>query len=78
MPIYEYHCEDCNKDFETLLMRSSEAVHCPGCGGSKLHKLISVHAVGHGMPDTACGNAPCSPTPLCGTSGDMGGCGSCE
>jgi putative FmdB family regulatory protein len=74
MPIYEYHCEDCDKDFEALLMRSSETVHCPSCGGGRLHKLISAHAVGHGMPDTACGSAPCSPAPMCGS----GACPACE
>lgn len=74
MPIYEYHCEDCNRDFETLVMRKSEVVQCPGCGGEHLSKLISAHAVGHGMPDTACGSAPCSPAPLCGTGGACGSC----
>lgn len=71
MPIYEYHCDDCDKEFETLVMRSSETVTCPTCGSEHLSKLISAHAVGHGMPDTACGAAPCSPAPMCGS----GGCG---
>jgi len=66
MPIYEYRCESCAKEFETLVIRKSELVQCPACGGEKLSKLISVHAVGHGMPDTACGSAPCSPMPACG------------
>lgn len=74
MPIYEYHCDECDKDFETLVMRSAEQVHCPACNGTRLHKLISAHAVGHGMPDTACG----SPAPLCGMNGGAGGCGSCQ
>ena len=31
MPIYEYHCNKCGQDFETLVMRSDESVCCPGC-----------------------------------------------
>ncbi|MDQ6973002.1 MAG: zinc ribbon domain-containing protein [Mariprofundaceae bacterium] len=68
MPIYEYHCDDCDKEFETLVLRKSETVVCPDCGGAHLSKMISAHAVGHGMPDTACGSAPCSPAPACGGS----------
>jgi putative FmdB family regulatory protein len=66
MPIYEYRCETCSKEFETLVLRKSEAVQCPACGSEKLSKLISAHAVGHGTPETACGSAPCSPMPACG------------
>lgn len=66
MPIYEYHCESCNNEFETLVMRKTEIVTCPGCGSDKLSRLISAHAIGHGAPDTACGSAPCSPMPACG------------
>ena len=34
MPLYEYHCERCDKVFEALrLLRESEAsVPCPECG----------------------------------------------
>jgi len=66
MPIYEYHCESCTREFETLVMRKSETVTCPDCGSDKLSRLISAHAIGHGAPDTACGSAPCSPMPACG------------
>jgi len=74
MPIYEYHCDDCSHEFEVLMIRTSDVAQCPSCGSEILSKLISAHAVGHGMPDTACGSAPCSPAPMCGT----GGCSACE
>jgi len=74
MPIYEYRCESCSKQFETLVLRRDETVECPACGGTQLQKLMSAHAVGHGAPDTACGSAPCSPLPACGS----GGCGACS
>ncbi len=67
MPIYEYRCESCAREFETLVLRKSEVVQCPACGSEQLSKLISAHAVGHGMPDTACDSAPCSPMPACGS-----------
>ncbi len=71
MPIYEFQCKTCHHRFETLVMKRDEAVFCTACSGDQLQKLISAHAVGSGAPDTACGNAPCSPTPMCGS----GGCG---
>ncbi len=39
MPIYEYRCEQCDNDFETLVYGSQE-VCCPKCGGP-VHKLMS-------------------------------------
>ena len=74
MPIYEYRCEHCSNEFETLVMRRTETVTCPSCGGERLTKLLSAHAVGRGAPDTACGAAPCAPEPMCGA----GGCCACE
>jgi putative FmdB family regulatory protein len=43
MPIYEYVCSKCQQEFE-LLVRSDETPACPGCGGKKLSKLISMPA----------------------------------
>ncbi len=74
MPIYEFHCQQCEQSFETLVRRSDETICCPACGSEQLQKLISAHSVGSGMPDTACGSAPCMPAPACGS----GGCGACE
>ena len=39
MPIYEYRCEACDDDFETLVFGSQD-VTCPKCGGP-VHKLMS-------------------------------------
>jgi len=71
MPIYEFQCQSCDHRFETLVMKYDDAVLCKACSSDQLQKLISAHAIGHGAPDTACGNAPCSPAPMCG----IGGCG---
>jgi len=40
MPIYEYHCVECDKNFETLIFGSEEP-ECPTCNGRNVHKLMS-------------------------------------
>lgn len=43
MPLYEYHCEDCQKDF-TLLQPASvnkDETACPECGYSKMNHKFS-------------------------------------
>lgn len=39
MPIYDYHCDKCDKTFE-LLVKSSSTPSCPECQGS-MEKLVS-------------------------------------
>jgi putative FmdB family regulatory protein len=42
MPIYEYNCEACGKDFEKLVFKGDdEKICCPCCGTDKVKKLIS-------------------------------------
>ena len=65
MPIYEYHCTDCDTDFEQLLrsMSSQEIINCPACGGQHVKKAISLFGSMSG--GSARGNAPaqtCAPT----------------
>ncbi|MCK5244168.1 MAG: FmdB family zinc ribbon protein [Desulfobacteria bacterium] len=40
MPIYEFHCMKCNKDFELLVM-SKDEVMCPACNGRDVKRLLS-------------------------------------
>jgi putative FmdB family regulatory protein len=40
MPIYEYHCEDCGREFECLVL-GREVPQCPACKGQKVGKLMS-------------------------------------
>jgi len=44
VPIYEYECRDCGRQFEKLV-RSGEAVACPACNGGHLEQLLSLFAV---------------------------------
>jgi putative FmdB family regulatory protein len=74
MPIYEFHCQKCEKDSE-ILVRSSDwkGTKCPHCGSGKLSKKLSVFAssIGDGGSSDLppCGN----PAASCSSSGCCGG-----
>ena len=70
MPIYEYHCRGCGRDFETLV-RNSETPACTHCSGEDLEKKLSVFAAPGSEPEMAPGVG------ACGTCGHPGGPGSC-
>ncbi|MCP4690523.1 MAG: zinc ribbon domain-containing protein [Desulfobacterales bacterium] len=40
MPIYEYHCEECSNDFESLVF-GGEKPDCPACNSGRVRKLMS-------------------------------------
>ncbi|KIZ45861.1 MULTISPECIES: zinc ribbon domain-containing protein [Rhodopseudomonas] len=40
MPLYGFHCADCDSDVE-LLLGLSEKPRCPSCDGRKMTRLIS-------------------------------------
>ena len=43
MPLYEYECNQCRKEFQRLLLKRGEEkdLTCPKCGGRNLKRLIS-------------------------------------
>jgi putative FmdB family regulatory protein len=43
MPMYEYACQECDKNFEALVF-DGEAVSCPECQSEQLERLLSVPA----------------------------------
>jgi len=43
MPIYDYHCSQCDKTFE-LLVSLAAVPACPECGSNTLEKLPSLTA----------------------------------
>lgn len=43
MPLYDFHCSACDKQFE-LLVRSADVPACPECGTSQIKRLISAIA----------------------------------
>ncbi len=72
MPLYEFHCPKCQKDFE-LLVRSSkwEGTSCPHCGSKKLAKKLSIFATSVAQPSSSSLPAACPMK----TSGGCGCCG---
>ena len=72
MPLYEYQCQSCSKEFE-LLVRGSETPECPSCRSTDLQKRLSVFAAhAHGGSRTMNAPAPC------GACGDPRGPGACS
>lgn len=73
MPIYEYQCASCGKEFELLLRNSSPAPACPDCAGTELRKKLSAFAtISSAAPARAELPASCQ---SCGNPGGPGACG---
>ncbi|WP_242394141.1 FmdB family zinc ribbon protein [Anaeromyxobacter oryzisoli] len=53
MPIYEYTCTPCGKQFEELIVRKSDEaqVVCPACRSAEVKRLISRPAATPGSGD---------------------------
>jgi len=41
MPIYEYHCKACGRNFEHLVLGGSEPSNCPHCNDAQVCRLMS-------------------------------------
>ena len=75
MPIFEYTCKKCKKQFEELVFGQDEAVPCPYCGSAKTEKLMSCcrSKMGGGPGDSIGSAAPAAPSAPSG-----GGCAGCS
>ena len=65
MPIYEFTCDHCSEDFETLV-RSSDwegEVECPICGSEEVDKRLSVFATASTDGSSVAEMPPCSGMP---------------
>lgn len=79
MPIYEFKCKECGKEFEELVLSSSQEVECPACESGDVERLMSRCRVKSGgfSPDLGQASAPSSSSGGCaGCSG--GNCSSCH
>jgi putative FmdB family regulatory protein len=72
MPIFEYACNRCGNEFETLVRASSPTVECPKCHGTELTKKLSAFAA----PASSGGDRADLPGP-CSSCGNPDGPGSC-
>jgi len=72
MPIFEYQCLGCSKEFEMLVRGSSPAPACPQCSSTELHKKLSTFAA-HSATASSYSALPAA----CGSCGNPGGPGAC-
>jgi putative FmdB family regulatory protein len=72
MPIYEYRCMKCKKDFEYLVFGSEKEVECPACKSKKVKRNMSACSFkSDGGYSSSAGSSGCS---SCGG----GSCSSCH
>jgi putative FmdB family regulatory protein len=75
MPIYEYHCEDCGKDFECLVF-GDETPECTGCKSSEVRKLMSACGfVSKGSAGETTGSSAAAPSCSGCSSTNCASCG---
>ena len=60
MPIYEYACLDCGREFEELVRGDARPL-CPACGKDRLERRMSVSAAHNAAPDASGQNRCCGP-----------------
>jgi putative FmdB family regulatory protein len=76
MPIYEYICDDCQTEFEKLVLNKQQEIACPKCASKKASLQLSVFATSNGSSNGASAKSPKS-FPGSGGGGSCcgGGCG---
>ncbi|MGQ9776239.1 MAG: FmdB family zinc ribbon protein [Thermodesulfobacteriota bacterium] len=60
MPIYEFHCDECNHEFEKLVFHSSEKIFCPQCHSKKVNRILSTFAFSSGGKFKSTASFSCS------------------
>jgi putative FmdB family regulatory protein len=79
MPLYAFHCQQCDRDHELLLgLEEAEGARCPECGGALDRRLTAPAAYRNTNPrphgKTCCGREERCDTPPCGEGGQSGCC----
>lgn len=73
MPILEYVCQQCERQFEAIVLGSQQPA-CPACQSMHLERRLSVFAVGGSKSASFGGGEAFGP---CGSCGDPRGPGAC-
>jgi putative FmdB family regulatory protein len=74
MPIYEYHCENCDSSFETIVLPGhQDETQCPSCNGPNISREMSVFA-SRGGSSEAKPNGNATPMMRGGCCGGSCGC----
>jgi putative FmdB family regulatory protein len=77
MPIFEYICQECQHEFETLVFGRDKA-KCPKCQSQKLSPQLSVFAMSSKGMSTKGAASNSAPAGACGSCGDPRGPGACS
>lgn len=64
MPIFEYRCKACGRQFEALVRNEREEVACKACGSKNLDRLLSAFAVKSNSGRTEVPSCPSGTCPM--------------
>lgn len=76
MPLFEYVCKKCGKEFEKLVFSiNNEKIECPACKSEDIDKKFSTFSSKNSKNEShSCGSMPSS---ACMAKKNSGGCGGC-
>jgi putative FmdB family regulatory protein len=65
MPVYEYHCDKCGKNFDLFVRSATQRSEpkCPQCSSTKVKKAVSLFGVA-GASRRQDLSASCGPGPI--------------
>jgi putative FmdB family regulatory protein len=79
MPIYEYICDDCQAEFERIVLNQAQEITCPKCASKKNTIQLSVFSSPNGSNGSSnsasFSGAAAKSSPFSGGGGGCGGGG---